>query len=305
MKNKRTIVGTILLLFVVSGFCNVINVFTIDNPDYIETIPAGTRLYFNFDLNKDDKLRIDFEVIEGGNKDVDFYILNSDGSYVEGFEEQRYIKGTFYFTPSYDDTFSVYFSNSFSLFTSKTIEISFDIEYRKSIIILSPKSTDTFDNGYNYIEWTTTGDIGDYVRIELYYGNSFLEVIESSTFNDGSYAWYLSSNDIYSMGQSYQIRISDYDDDSIYVFSDSFSITIEPEPESFIINRFLEVVIILVVIIAVIVIVVVIIVKKSKKSQKESIIQIKEIPKITYCPECGTEVNKEKVYCSRCGSKIN
>ena len=43
----------------------------------------------------------------------------------------------------------------------------------------------------------------------------------------------------------------------------------------------------------------------KKKTPKEPIIQIKEIPKITYCLECGIKVTDiTKDYCSNCGSKL-
>ncbi|KKK73035.1 hypothetical protein LCGC14_2897920, partial [marine sediment metagenome] len=191
MRNKKTIFGTIIFLFAIIGICNTLNVVALDNPQYTETISPGAKLYFNFDLNEGDKLRIDFEVIVGGQKDIKFYILDSAGITVEYYG--LYIQGTFYFVAPYEDTFRIYFSNTHSIFTSKTIEISFNIvEYGKSIVILSPKTNDVFVNGYNYIIWTTTGSI-DYVQILLYYGNSFVDVIESRTYNDGSYNWYLSS----------------------------------------------------------------------------------------------------------------
>ena len=45
--------------------------------------------------------------------------------------------------------------------------------------------------------------------------------------------------------------------------------------------------------------------KNPKKTSKEIInIKEQEIPKIIYCPECGSEVDKEKIYCSNCGSKV-
>ena len=57
--------------------------------------------------------------------------------------------------------------------------------------------------------------------------DSFLEVIIASTYNDGSYSWYPSSDDTYS-GNDYQIRLSDYHNNSIYTLSDYFTITITP-----------------------------------------------------------------------------
>ena len=295
----------IIFLFAITGIYNIQNVFAIENPDYTETIPPGYKIYFDFDLNEGDKIRIDFEVIAGGNKDVDFYILDSEGLYVEGFEKQRYIKGTFYLIAPYDDIFSVYFSNSFSLITSKTIEIRFNIvEYGKSIIIYSPKTNDVFDNGYNYITWLTTGTI-NYVRIELYYGNSFLEVIDSSESNDGSYSWYLGSGDVYTLSSNYRIRISDYYDDSVYAFSNYFMIEIDPYVpyDNPIENIFWNILITIVATILVIAIPIILIRKRKRKTPEEVIIIQKEVPKI-YCSECGAEILEGKLFCSKCGTKI-
>lgn len=40
----------------------------------------------------------------------------------------------------------------------------------------------------------------------------------------------------------------------------------------------------------------------KKKSPKEPIIQMREVPKITYCSECGAEVSDKRMFCSNCGS---
>ncbi|KKK73034.1 hypothetical protein LCGC14_2897910 [marine sediment metagenome] len=46
--------------------------------------------------------------------------------------------------------------------------------------------------------------------------------------------------------------------------------------------------------------------RHKRKTPKEVIIvQEKEVPKITYCRECGVEIDKPKEFCSRCGTKIN
>jgi len=306
MKNRKMVFG-IIFLFAIIGICNIPNVFALEDPQYTETIPPGAKIYVDFDLNKGDKLRIDFEVIADGNKDVDFYIKNSDGGIVENWG--RYIKGTFYFNAPYDDIFSVYFSNSFSIFTSKTIEFSFYIvEYGKSITINSPITNDVFSNGYNYIDWSTTGDIS-YVRIELYYDDSFLVVVYPAEYNDGSYYWYLSSSDTYTEGSYYQIKISDYYDNSIYDYSDYFTIeiieddNIKPIPWYVLLGITMT----FMFAIAIIVPVAIILIRRHKrKSPKEIvIIQEKEIPIKIYCSECGTEIlDKTRKFCSKCGTEI-
>lgn len=294
----------------------------IEDPDYTETISAGSRLYFNIDLDAGDILTIEFEVIAGGNKDIDLYIKNSNGVTIEDYG--RLISGTIYFNAPYDDEFSIYFSNTFSTFTSKTVEISFDITYAKSISIYNPRSTDVFDNGYNQISWTTTGDIS-YVRIELYIGNTFLEVIETWEYNDGSYSWYLSSSDTYD-GSNYRIRLSDYYDDSIYVFSDYFTIEIDPrdydtaDTPNYFWNILVFIVIPIVAIILVITIPIIFIRRRKKKIPKEIIpitreIPVKEEPKKEvkereisgriFCSSCGEEIlDKTGDFCSKCGAPI-
>lgn len=304
-----------LVLIMIMGFSSlfICSNVAIDNPDYTETIPAGSYLYFNIGLDVGDILTIEFEVIAGGNKDIDLYIKNSDGYTVQDYG--RVISGTIYFTAPYDDTFSIYFSNSFSTFTSKTVEINFDITYAKSISIYSPRSTDLFTNGYNQISWTTTGDIS-YIRIELYRGSSFLETIETLEYNDGSYSWYLSSSDLYG-GSNYRIRLSDYYDDSVYVFSSYFTISITQEStHSFYIAPIVWVLLIIIIssISAVIGMVIFFIVRRKRKfsedivpieTQKVEQPKKEEIPKITYCSSCGVKIlDATAEYCSSCGTSL-
>ena len=163
------------------------------------------------------------------------------------------------------------------------------------------------DIGYNDIEWISTGDI-EYVLIQLYNKSSLVEVISSKTENDGYYSWHISSNHIYN--GSYRIKISDYYNNSIYDFSDYFTIEIEePEPyEPYLPTDYWYIVrniLFFVIIPAIVGIVIVGYIFFKKKHPKEPIIQIKEIPKITYCPECGIKITDiTSDYCSQCGSKI-
>jgi len=98
----------------------------------------------------------------------------------------------------------------------------------KTITITNPTSIDTFGIPYygdNYIEWTTTGSI-DNVRIDLLREGIFLETIAGLINNDGSYLWYIDSDE-YIDGNYYQIRVMDYDDNYIYGLSDFFTIKCE------------------------------------------------------------------------------
>ncbi|HEC39806.1 hypothetical protein LCGC14_0482190 [marine sediment metagenome] len=75
MKNKKIIFTLLTLLVSFSSF--VFPTSAINNPDYVEIIGPGDENYFLFNLTENYVLKIEFEVITGGNKDVDFYILNS------------------------------------------------------------------------------------------------------------------------------------------------------------------------------------------------------------------------------------
>jgi len=92
------------------------------------------------------------------------------------------------------------------------------------INITSPISTDEWFELNDYtIRWNSTGSI-DRVKIELFKGASFVEDITATyTENDGEYDFHVYSYKNYS-GTDYQIKITDYDDTSVYAYSDYFSI---------------------------------------------------------------------------------
>ena len=98
-------------------------------------IPAGHYLAYSFDLDENDKLDISFEVTLGGNLDINLWVVDSanfllyeDGdSFYYKFRLDRYVNYDFQFKAEYSDIYYVIFSNTFSLLTSKTVNI--DITY--------------------------------------------------------------------------------------------------------------------------------------------------------------------------------
>jgi len=302
MKNKKTIIGIIVLLFAITGIYNTQSVFGLDDPDYDVTIIGGHAFQLFWTLNKDDCIKMEY-LITGGNADLHLYIRNSTGDVIKDFGIiDDY--GIRYFDIPYDDTFEIIFKND-ALITSRGLELNIDIV--KNLTITSPTSMSTFVNGDNYIYWTSSGAIS-YITIDLYKDGYFLETIDSCEYNDGSYSWYLSTSDTYSEGSYYQIKISDYYDDSIYVFSDYFTIEIDEDyvdpydtnPD----NNFLGILIFIILpAIAVVIIVAVLTRKHKRKIPKEVvIIREKEIPKKMYCRECGNEILDEtKMFCPMCG----
>ncbi len=219
--NNRNVILTLFTIFVLFPFF-IISTIAIADPDYVETIPPGQAFVIGGNLNEGEIVRIEYKVISGGNKDVDFYIKNSNEVIV--IDIGRVIGyGLYHFNVPYDDYFKIVFSNTFSIITSKVIEIKIDIV--KSLTITSPTTIDTFLSGYNYITWTSTGDIS-YVQIELYKVGMFLETISFYEYNDGSYMWSI-YDDEYEDGSYYQIKIIDYYDDSIYDYTNYFAIETE------------------------------------------------------------------------------
>lgn len=120
--------------------------FAINNPDYIEIIEPGDEIYLPFDLVQNDELEIEFEVTAGSNKDVDFYILNSVNfvkwNNSESFSyivfRNRAVYANINFIAPDNDTFYVIFSNSFSIITSKTVEIDFTINPDSTSVVAFP-----------------------------------------------------------------------------------------------------------------------------------------------------------------------
>lgn len=222
MKNKKITLGIIVFLFAITGICSIQNVVALDDPDYSVTIIGGHAFKLFWTLNEDDCVKMEY-LITGGDADLHLYIRNSTGDIIEDFGTiDDY--GIRYFYVPYDDTFEIIFKND-ALITSRDLELNIDIV--KNLTITSPTSMSTFVNGYNYIYWTSSGDIS-YIIIDLYKDGYFLERISSTVYNDGSYTWYIYTNE-YTDSSYYQIKISDYYDSNIYDYSDYFTIECETE----------------------------------------------------------------------------
>ncbi|MCP6718922.1 MAG: hypothetical protein KJI71_01640 [Patescibacteria group bacterium] len=290
----------------------IVKSLTITSPTTIDTILPG---YFYITwTSTGDISRVNIELYKAGMflETISFFDFN-DGSCLWSISDDQYEDGSYYqikIIDYYDD--SIYdYTNYFTIETET-----------KTITITSPTSTDTFLPGHNYITWTTTGSI-DYVRIRLYDGSYFLETIESSAYNDGSYDWYLSSYDTYD-GSNYRIEISDYDDNLVYTFSNYFSIEIEQgsngASDVHIQIIFWNVLLFIIIPVAVILAIAVVLIHRRRRQIPEEIIPItreisvkeepvksqeRELPKITYCSLCGTEIlDKTGGFCSKCGASI-
>ncbi len=227
MKSKKMIFGTIIFLLVITGLISISN--AIDNPDYNVTIGAGEKFVVSSNLNVGEIVIIEYEISEG-DADLDFYIVNSDEVVVENIGDVIGY-GLYHFYVPYDDYFGIVFKND-RIFSHRHLQLNIDIIEVRSITITSP-SIDfvyVFQSGYNTITWTSTG-IVDTVQIQLYKNGIYLDMISSGTDNDGSYSWYI-YDDEYIDDSDYQILVIDHYDNTIYDYSDYFTIECEiPEIE--------------------------------------------------------------------------
>lgn len=99
------------------------------------------------------------------------------------------------------------------------------------IEVTKPKKDDELDFGYHTIKWEWVGHTS-YVIIELYDDGNLETIIDEKTGNTGEYeTWRIESTDNYG-GDKYQIKVTDYDNRSLFGLSDPFEISITQETES-------------------------------------------------------------------------
>ena len=76
-----------------------------------------------------------------------------------------------------------------------------------TLIVTSPNGGQNWIRGSSHtITWSKSGSPGSYVKIELLKGGVVNRVLTSSTANDGSYRWKISSKQ--TTGTDYMIRIT-------------------------------------------------------------------------------------------------
>ncbi len=97
----------------------------------------------------------------------------------------------------------------------------FSIDER-TLTVTKPEHKSVWYKGQEYtIEWTSK-NAGNSVKIELYEDDTYRSTIESSTNNDGSYNWFISSS--LSVDSIYTIKITSTYYSSVYDISGSFSL---------------------------------------------------------------------------------
>ncbi len=102
----------------------------------------------------------------------------------------------------------------------------FEIAIEGEIIVMSPSSSSSWLAGSTYsIEWSSSGAVGSYVKIEMdysYYSSWSAVVIAGSTYNDGYYSWTIP--DYTTPRTDYLIRMTSTSNPEIYDDSSFFEI---------------------------------------------------------------------------------
>ena len=76
-----------------------------------------------------------------------------------------------------------------------------------SITVTAPNGAESWVQGSSHaITWTSTGDVGSNVKIEVLKAGSVVQTLSSSDLNDGTYTWTIST--ALEAGADYQIRIT-------------------------------------------------------------------------------------------------
>uniref|UniRef100_A0A4W6FMC5 isocitrate dehydrogenase (NADP(+)) n=2 Tax=Lates calcarifer TaxID=8187 RepID=A0A4W6FMC5_LATCA len=103
--------------------CLLLHVFVVFGTELTFELPDNDKQCFYEDLEKDVKLDIDFQVISGGNYDVDCFVTDPDNNILYNEKKKQY--DSFSHTTAMKGVYKVCFSNEFSSFTHKTVYLDF------------------------------------------------------------------------------------------------------------------------------------------------------------------------------------
>jgi len=95
-----------------------------------------------------------------------------------------------------------------------------NVQQGSFINVTSPNGGEDWELGTTETILWTSGNAGNYVKIELFRNNSFYQTIATSTGNDGTYNWNIPSN--YIESDYYKIKISSTSNTTIYDYSTNY-----------------------------------------------------------------------------------
>ena len=133
------------------------------------TISPGNAPYLNYSLRKGTVVRATYTISGGSGDDINFYIKDSAGNTV--FNPGRVANTySYYFAAPKDDSYRVYMDNSFSIFSTKTVNYRvieayyMDLSYEPRTIYL------TIGQLHPWVEWIGIGGILFPVGIIMFLG---------------------------------------------------------------------------------------------------------------------------------------
>ncbi|XP_031169891.1 transmembrane emp24 domain-containing protein 3 [Sander lucioperca] len=110
------------MLFLGLG-CLLLHVFVVFGTELTFELPDNDKQCFYEELEKDVKFEIDFQVIAGGNYDVDCFVTDPLNNVLYNENKKQY--DSFSHTTAMAGVYQVCFSNGFSTFTHKTVYLDF------------------------------------------------------------------------------------------------------------------------------------------------------------------------------------
>ena len=187
---------------------------TVKSPNGGDTLKLGKSYTITWDDNFSENVKL--ELYKGGS--FDSIITNStasDGSYGWTLPTSMAI----------GSDYKVKITSVSDAGVSDLSDSNFTIERDGVITVKSPNGGDVINTGDTYnITWDD--NISENVRIYLFQGNRYKQMISNSTPSDGSYSWTVPTS--LTAGDNYEVAIQSVEKGSIYDYSDS-SFTIEPD----------------------------------------------------------------------------
>ncbi|TKS69867.1 Transmembrane emp24 domain-containing protein 3 p24 family protein gamma-4 [Collichthys lucidus] len=103
--------------------CLLLHVFVVFGTELTFELPDNDKQCFYEELEKDVKFDMDFQVISGGNYDVDCFVTDPQSNVLYNEKKKQY--DSFSHTTNMKGIYKVCFSNEFSTFTHKTVYLDF------------------------------------------------------------------------------------------------------------------------------------------------------------------------------------
>lgn len=115
-------IGVLIIILILASF-NLANAATVET---IHVNPLGSAA-LTIDLDGGQRVSGSISITGGSNDDINFFVRNPEGNTI--LDLGRIYQGdTFEFTATISGAYEIYFENTFSIFTGKTVTLTFDVE---------------------------------------------------------------------------------------------------------------------------------------------------------------------------------